>query len=606
MISIKPHKYSLLKTFVIHSAIILTVFSTYSVWSCLKIYNIEREKIIDTLQVHSERMSRALMDSMDYTEHMMNYMAKQIVVDSDKGKDKKYIYELLKSFKFDMTLGKLLSWSTFMWANDQFKIEVDGTRGILKEPVDLSKRDYIPYTVSQPWKLHIGQPVFGAMSELWVLPAGLGGVNKNGKYQGSVVTGIKVDGVKALLQNAVTDPKISFMMLDSNYVQLASSTSSDPENIDKEFIKKIDALQNRDASIITESSVFSDDEYTYFNKVPKHGFIIVTSYDKATSDKMIWSAIAVQVIENLILSLGFVIALGFLYYRIIRPIKQLAQQTEKITKSVNSTKVSSSSIKEIDTLATQIANVRDLKNQLYNAKEIAEAATRGKSEFLASTAHELRSPLNAIIGMSEVIKTKVFGENINSYLEYAGDIEYSGHELLEFITDLIDNSKAESGNFALDNEEWIDIENIIHRAKKLNINTANKAHIRIDVHVQENLPKLFADGRRLRQVLVNLISNSIKYSPADTVINITALINDGKMTLLVVDQGFGMNEDQLSVALTKWGMVKNKNSGKMDSSGLGLPLAKYLVELHGAEFTIESMPGEGTTITMVFPQERVQ
>ena len=129
--------------------------------------------------------------------------------------------------------------------------------------------------------------------------------------------------------------------------------------------------------------------------------------------------------------------------------------------------------------------------------------------------------------------------------------------------------------------------------------------IRIDEYIEESLPKLFADGKRLRQVLINLISNSIKYSPPDTVINISALVKDGKIHLIVADQGFGMNEEQLAIALTKWGMVENENSGKLDSSGLGLPLAKHLIELHGAEFRVESKPGKGTIVTMVFPAERI-
>lgn len=600
-------KRSLLVDFSVIAAAIVFVFVSLLLWFISNSAKEQSEELTSRLNIKGEKISRTFADIIDFTAHEMIHIGRQI---RKNHINSHYINSILESFQTQPE--DVVSWSTFIWSDSNHKVIVSNDLGIIKSDKSLASRDYIPQTIENPWKIITGKPVIGITSGKWSIPAGLGVTDDNGKYIGTLATGLIINKLIAKLENTTQYEQISFAILDENLNIIVESSNN--ENVIKNNgiineIGKIN-LNSEQGVIIAKQHLLNG--YAYYHKVKNYPYIIVTSYNKVSSDReilnnMLFGAIGISMV--IVTLLGILI---FLYTQIVNPILGLSEYADGLSKGKYIDKFIHSSAYEINILSKQLANIQNyLKRissigiELNQAKESAESANIAKTEFLSATAHELRSPLNSIIGMSEVIKTRMFGDNIEKYAEYAGDIEQSGHELLEFISDLIDLSKTEGGNFALDNEEWLDVPHIIQRAVKLNISRASKARITINTHVEDALPKLFADGRRMRQILVNLISNSIKYSPQNTVITISAIIQDNRMAISVEDQGFGMDEQQIATALQKWGVVKSEYSQNTDSSGLGLPLAKYLAELHDAEFDINSAPNNGTTITILFPKSRV-
>jgi signal transduction histidine kinase len=248
--------------------------------------------------------------------------------------------------------------------------------------------------------------------------------------------------------------------------------------------------------------------------------------------------------------------------------------------------------------------LRQNQDRLVAAKDEAEAANRAKTEFLANMGHELRTPLNAIIGFSEIMRDARLGPISSRYAEYAASIAESGAHLLAVINGILDMARAEANRLVLIEEE---VE--IARAVAFSLGTiedmAQRAEIDCRSDVPENLPRFFGDAAKLRQILINLLSNAVKFTQSGGEVRVSVEHDprDG-LAFRVEDNGIGIAHDQLSVALAPFGQIESGLDRKYDGTGLGLPLAKRLIELHGGTMEIVSHPGTGTAVTAHFPKER--
>jgi signal transduction histidine kinase len=244
------------------------------------------------------------------------------------------------------------------------------------------------------------------------------------------------------------------------------------------------------------------------------------------------------------------------------------------------------------------------KHALEDAKTQSELANRAKSEFLATMSHELRTPLNAIIGFAEVIKDRLFGPAMDRYAEYAKDIFSSGQHLLSIINDILDMSKIEAGQMDLSEEE-VAVTEVVESVVKLLSQKVDNAQISLTTETSDLL-FIRGDRRKLKQILMNLLSNATKFTPAGGKVSIVSFLNpNGDLRIEVRDTGIGMAPDQIPKALAPFGQVDSTLARKHEGTGLGLPLVKALVEIHGGHFSIVSKPGHGTNAIVVLPKARV-
>ena len=255
-------------------------------------------------------------------------------------------------------------------------------------------------------------------------------------------------------------------------------------------------------------------------------------------------------------------------------------------------------------IGRDVTQEREANANLRRAKEEAEYANRTKSEFLATMSHELRTPLNAIIGFSEIIKSEAFGPTGNAtYKEYANDINESGAHLLELINDILDLSKVEAGSMEL-SEEVVSLDSVIRAVHVLVKERAQQADVTLRFPELDGVSQLYADRRKLKQILVNLLSNAIKFTEAGGLVELRVAHVDSRIEMQVIDTGIGIPAGAVQKAMEPFGQVENHLSRSHDGSGLGLPLAKSMVELHGGELAINSEVGRGTTILVRFPPHR--
>ncbi len=238
----------------------------------------------------------------------------------------------------------------------------------------------------------------------------------------------------------------------------------------------------------------------------------------------------------------------------------------------------------------------------------ANSANLAKSEFLANMSHELRTPLNAIIGFSDMIVNDLQQPEHDGakHLEYTQDINESGKHLLGVINDILDLAKIEAGELDL-HEQEIDTESAIDYCLRLFSKSARANELRLEHRVAADIPALWGDERKFKQILINLLTNAVKFTPAGGKVGMEAFVDeDGGLTVKVFDTGIGIAAEDIGKAMAPFLQVDSTLGRKHDGTGLGLPLTKAFAELHDGSFELNSEVGVGTTVIVRFPAERVR
>jgi two-component system, cell cycle sensor histidine kinase PleC len=258
---------------------------------------------------------------------------------------------------------------------------------------------------------------------------------------------------------------------------------------------------------------------------------------------------------------------------------------------------------EKDALIGELEQAKAISDE---ARRRAEAANIAKSRFLAQMSHELRTPLNAILGFSEVMKTEVFGTHaVPAYKEYSSDIHNSGVHLLGLINEILDLSRIEAGRYEL-KEESVSLVSIVEDCHHLLKLRASNRGITIHEMFEPALPRLWADERAIRQICLNLLSNAIKFTPQGGEIWLKGgWTASGGQYISVKDTGAGIPDAEIPIVLASFGQGSNSIKSAEQGAGLGLPIAKSLVDLHGGTFTLKSKLRIGTEVIVTFPPERV-
>ncbi|OUS12263.1 hypothetical protein A9Q97_06235 [Rhodospirillales bacterium 47_12_T64] len=319
-----------------------------------------------------------------------------------------------------------------------------------------------------------------------------------------------------------------------------------------------------------------------------------------------------EIPENIFMVLCLMAIIIFATRRfVLKPMKDLSQGFSTFDQKNLRHKIPVKSTDEVGELIDGYNRMIDKleqheKQQLVYVQGL-EAANRAKTYFLANMSHELRTPLNAILGFSEMIKYEMLGKiDEPRYRGYADDIYSSGALLLEIINDILDMSKIEAGELNLQ-EEVVDLREVTASCFKIINGRAERNRITLKSEITKECPYLFGDDTRLRQLLLNLLSNSVKFTPEGGQVVLSAKVNEKfQIEIAVEDNGIGIPDKKIQEVLKPFIQVDSHLTRQHEGTGLGLPLSKTLMELHDGELILESKLNQGTKVTMIFPAERTR
>ena len=295
-------------------------------------------------------------------------------------------------------------------------------------------------------------------------------------------------------------------------------------------------------------------------------------------------------------SLLLALALGLLLSdSVLVPLRKTQRRLAAIAAGDFSGRLEVPNRDEIGALAGDVNRMSDELQRLYQE---LETASRHKSDFLATMSHELRTPLNAIIGFSEVLHEQMFGQLNERQLAYVSDVLKAGEHLLSLINDVLDLAKIEAGKMELELSD-VAVPEVLRSAVSMHSERASRGGVELSLTTEPQEITISADGRRLRQIVFNLVSNAVKFTPADGHVDVSARLDDGQVEIAVADTGLGIAPEELEAIFEEF---KQATDGKRaEGTGLGLPLSRKLVELHGGRLWVESEVDRGSTFRFTLP-----
>jgi len=302
-------------------------------------------------------------------------------------------------------------------------------------------------------------------------------------------------------------------------------------------------------------------------------------------------------------SIVLALFLGFVLSRsLIGPIERVETRVAAIASGDFSGHVDVANRDELGTLGANVNRMNDELGRLYGE---LETVSRHKSEFLANMSHELRTPLNAIIGFSEVLHEQMFGELNEQQIGYVDDVLEAGRHLLSLINDILDLAKVEAGRMELELAE-VSLPLALQSGLTMSGERATRGGITLGLRVEPDEIVVQADERKLRQVVFNLLSNAVKFTPAGGRVDVSAQLTDGVVEVAVADTGPGISAEDQELIFEEFGQARGDVGKHQEGTGLGLPLSRRFIELHGGRLWVESVPGKGSTFRFTLPVRQLE
>ena len=517
------------------------------------------------LEKESSNIYKTISESFSYSNKINTYIGKQIAEHGSE--DLNFILKIFRQAdKIQNKNSQLLSWSSFDWVDPNNLQLVNSKLGIRKNPPNMSARQYCTRSPAKPWTLQVSFPVLGNPSKSWVIPAGTGITNENGKYLGAIIIGFNLSELSSMVEQRLNDP-VSFIVFDENMRTIVKS--HDNKIDDLTFYKK-DFKRNlfeKQFGKLPKSIVVGDISYSFYHKFNEYPYIVLTGFNKKFLQKEFNDSILPIIIGFISITAFFLIILYVFRTRIL----------------------------------VLMNRERELRNSLYNTNI-------SKTKLIRAASHDLKNYIFGISGLSRMILQNKNKPEIakSEDLKMIQEISAQSEELMGFVEDLLDTNQNEAGGFTLGKIQVCDLIDLIKRMVVLNRNFALENHITLTASnvSDQKILNIKCDIRRLKQILNNLISNSIKYSPAKTKVTIeTSVLEErNEICVTVSDEGIGMSQDDIKMALSGDGENIDKSSldKVIDSHGIGMSIIKELVELHKGRLEIESKKRFGTKIKIYF------
>lgn len=550
--------------------IVLVVIEVF-ILSCIsfvKIYLDKKDSVLNRMRDEMHALERIFIDDLDYSSFILSQMA-DLIKSSNNNNSR--IDNILSHYSLYISDRNFFGWRGLYWLDKRHEVKNTNPYSSIIIGTDLQYLSNIRLSKISPGKVFFSSNPNSQSEFVSYLDLALGVNGDNGEYMGTILLEIETEKILEDIEIYKRNNYTEYAIVDHRMNIVASY----PIHSDRIFLAGRAIIEQRLLDNLSELNFFSDNEQesSYIKmfsgvnflakKIKNKPYALIVSLDPHQIKTTFTKKVSMKFLEIAVLASLFLVIVLVVYKRET----WLRARSEK-------------------------------------ASAIATKAMIAKSDFLSYTAHEIRSPLGFILTGSEIMLKKLFGPIPKEYEDYVSGIYHNSRLILDFINDILDEKRIASGNFRL-RETVCNLSEIIEKAIKTNITRFHARKIVVKKEIEENLPFVFGDERKILQILNNLISNSYKYSLDNTNITIIAKMSGLKLKIIIKDEGIGMSGDDIEIAMTKYGTVHKGVQGNfIESYGLGLPIVLMLVKAHDATFDIKSELGKGTETTIIFPEKR--
>lgn len=595
------------------------IITLLSVVFSVQIYFSEKKELYSNILDASYGAERVMSESFNYSEELAKFVGFQII---DNVLDNEKISKILKgSILTSQAAKNVFSYTIFDWANDEKKIIVSGPYGILKNPKDISFRNYAKEAKNHPWKLYFDHPDYGVPSGKYVLPAGMGITNRTGDFLGILSMGFNLSSLKEMLERKIQNININFVVLSKDMKLLFKSDNAylpSDEQLRSIFAEK-DLARYLDNEIENKST-----KYVYYKKFSQYPFYILIGYDKEKLQDKLYGAIFWRLIELFLIG---VVMLSFLLVtrkKLLLPILKLSELAKKISSGAFPSTIPKFSSFEMNILANQLKKIIDYTHELTSVNSDLEhkvqertielqKALRVKTDFLNNMSHEIRTPLQGFMGISEGLDLNWNIYSDSQKHKYIHEIAKNAKRLASLIGNLLDLAKFNEGKVILDISKLDlnqSIKDMIDESNTLYLN--NKRIEFIFNYNSINNLYIMADSERISQVFRNLFVNAIKFSPNHGKIIIDVLedvliYKKNKIEairLSITDQGIGIPKDELESIFDLF-VQSSRTRTRAGGTGLGLSICRDIILAHHGKIWAENSSEGGAIFHFVIPKEQL-
>lgn len=586
---------SLSRDFALLSAAVFGVLFVVSMWVTYVTYTHNRERITSELQAESNRIEMTLKGEMESANYLITALGRQIIVNN--ARDLVELAQILKSYD-----AKGQMYAVFNWISVDQKIIVSSNRGILDKPVDVSDRDFVKKAFVEPWKMHIGRPIEGRVSGLWVIPVAMGLTDYTGKFIGTLIISLDIGELTNRVSTLVKRSGISFAIISKTLIPL-TQVSEDKDFLNKNFpaqkLINIDYIKNPRGLLSQGSLFWETGSYSYYSVSSDYPYIILMGYDNLHQNDSVRNMLWSRLLQMVVIAAFFMLFLFIVRSRMIRPVMEVTEAIAQVARGNTDVHLPTVGPIEIGALATQVSRVKEyieehkrvddeLRNKMFmlrqRTKEM-EVAMHSKAEFLAFICQEMRTPVNSAMGCAQVMKDQIYGPIENKkYRQYASDIYASCNHVISQLDDLLGLAKIEA-HYVVLRESTMDVATLINQAVESIAESLQAAEIQVKNSFEDGELLLFADEFRVRQMISNAFFYLIEQG-----LNQCSVVIDVKTVIEKKDR------QNVEISLS-YPFIKQDE----DMLSTQFELLKRLAELHQGAVTLTS-----TTLTISLPGTRIR
>ncbi|MCD6035725.1 MAG: sensor histidine kinase [Rickettsiales bacterium] len=611
---IRPKAFSLSRDFFRFAVVIVVVVLAVSgglTWSMYRSLINER---IFRYENESIRVVEGVEEAFSYVESFFSYIGEKVEREGT-GRPSAVAEILQETVKVSKINQPIFTWTFFDFVNPKGRVVASSTQGVLDQEVfvDPKKRAWMIDAPQNPRKMYLSWPDIGVISGEMIIPAGYGVINAKGEYLGAISMGFNINKLRRKLGSIIA-PTTSFAVFDKNFQPVMQSLDMQATNITPlgKIAKAALGTVQEKTGKIEKPIIYKGFVFGGYGVVGRYGYTILVG-----ENEMVLQADFEQRIYPLLmviasLAIFFIVLLYFFQRIVVAPVVKLSDTADQIAAKEQNIIFPRGNSYEVNNLVRALMNVRrsfnreeQLKRRLEVASVRANEANQAKSRFLANMSHELRTPLGAIMGFSELMQLERHGELNKDQRSFVDTIHHSAKHLLELINTILNLSKVEAGKEELIESDF-DLGRVLLSCKQFVAEAASRRGIALSLELEPCMC-LYADKIKIKQIIINLLSNSVKFTDEGGMVTVTAHILDGKIVIQVQDTGIGIRQEDIGRIMDEFGQAGDAYTRKpQQGTGLGLSIVKKYSELHDAVFTLHSQLGRGTTTKIVFPKTRTR